>query len=391
MTKTKELIKLIFELSDTLQNFEATNWGERAHKYAVVSTIDSFRNTLSSGRYESSNEINKKILSLINSEYVTNEKRNKAEEILKKIMLIISKLSIEERLLTQNLFIDATRDKFKVKGKLQGKRELEKWWNFDLLVICALYDPELESFLQCMKNVKQDNHIKRAKVNLIKTYFTGFLEYQGKKVKVAAIYQERTGLTDAAALAVLGVHLFRPRVVAMTGVCAGRPSFGINKCDIIVPSTILTHDTGKHTNEGFKPEPMVCKVNEYIIDLIRTKGRNIINEITNLKSRYSTIPVVPPNLYTDIMACGSAVIDKEGYIEKVAEINRKVVALDMESYSIIRAIEMIDNRIYAFVVKSVMDHSSSKDDTMKKEASFWAANFLANFITSSYSALFENQ
>ncbi len=84
---------------------------------------------------------------------------------------------------------------------------------------------------------------------------------------------------------------------------------------------------------------------------------------------------------------GSAVIDRAGLIESISKANRKVVGVDMESYALLRATRLSDERLRAMVVKGVMDLGANKSDSVKKQAAFWAAGFLARFIAAEFDSV----
>ena len=87
------------------------------------------------------------------------------------------------------------------------------------------------------------------------------------------------------------------------------------------------------------------------------------------------------------MACGSQVIANSSIMDKILQDNRKMLALEMESYGFLLACESID--IPAFVAKSICDFADSeKGDEAHKYASYTSASFVFKFVEEHYTGLF---
>jgi nucleoside phosphorylase len=265
----------------------------------------------------------------------------------------------------------------------------ERKW--DLLVVAALHDPELSAFLRCLTDVR--NNVGAAGGPLPgATYYTGSLprHHLGHRepLSVAALFQSRPGMVDAATLVSNSILYFRPRLLAMTGVSAGRAKMGVKLNDLLVPGAVFTCDTGKHTETGFEKEPLWAEVDDSIIQRVHSAGGGIVESLVKrLGLGGSTFLGAPPTIHTHVMACGSTVINRSRMIDEIAGSHRKVVGLDMEAYGFLRAARLTDAGLKAFVVKGVMDLGSRKTDRQKERAAFWAANFLSAFVTSEFELL----
>src|SRR5262249_13020845 len=102
----------------------------------------------------------------------------------------------------------------------------------EILVIAAMYEAELTAFLDRIKPFKDLVGTARSGLPEI-TYFVGSLPRttgsSSAGISVAAVFLSRTGLTDCASCVASGMRVFRPKLVAMTGVCAGRRSMKVKK------------------------------------------------------------------------------------------------------------------------------------------------------------------
>ena len=260
----------------------------------------------------------------------------------------------------------------------------------DVLIMAALFEPELEQFILRLPEAREN--VGRGEGFLSgRTYYSGLLKSRHgnceRPIKVIALFQDRMGMVECAAVISNAIAVWRPRLVAMTGVCAGRAEAGVKLNDVIVPSAVFTYDTGKRTAAGFLREPLWADLSSRVIQRVRVRGNAILREMAvEIRAAFPG-DLTMPAIHTDVMACGSSVIDLPGVIGKIAGVHRKVVALDMESYALVRATQMSDSRVQAVIVKGVMDLSHEKSDGVKTQAAAWAASFLTRFIESEFEAV----
>ena len=272
-----------------------------------------------------------------------------------------------------------------------GNTAVDRTKSADVLVVAAMFEPELSAFLDRISPIEDFVGTEKSGLPEI-TYFVGSLRAGGAQtqslpISVAALFLSRTGLTDCASLVASGIRVFRPRLVAMTGVCAGRRALGVRKNDIIVPASSFTYDSGKYTDDGFEREPHWAEASTRVIQRVRSLGGSVIDEVMDQLSASLPARVRRPRIHYDVMACGSSVVDKEGMIDEIAGATRKVVGLDMESYAFMRSATLTDPGVPRIVVKSVMDFSTGKSDAVKSQAAFWAASFLTGLIRRDFERL----
>jgi nucleoside phosphorylase len=265
----------------------------------------------------------------------------------------------------------------------------------DVLVIAAMYDPELTALLPRIVPFKDLVGTTQSGLPDI-TYFVGSIpritEAESSPVSVAALFLTRTGLTDCASLVASGIRVFRPRLVAMTGVCAGRRTMKVKKNDIIVPASSFTFDSGKYSESEFEKEPHWADASIRIIQRVRSVDHAILDDAIRQIESTQLARVRRPSVHYDVMACGSSVVDKTGMIDQIAaDTHRKVAGLDMESYAFLRSATITDPSVNRIVVKGVMDYSTGKSDTGKARAAFWAAAFLTGLIKMDFDQLVGRQ
>ncbi len=84
------------------------------------------------------------------------------------------------------------------------------------------------------------------------------------------------------------------------------------------------------------------------------------------------------DIHFGAIACVRQVIDIADYFQKeISVIERKALALEMESYGVSRACELVNNgKTTPLIIKSVMDNTMDKSDNAKPYAAWTSARFI---------------
>ncbi|NTJ45014.1 hypothetical protein G6L28_20725 [Agrobacterium larrymoorei] len=247
-------------------------------------------------------------------------------------------------------------------------------YDYDVAFVCALAKPELEAVLalDCdWRELQRPTDPTR--------YWVGTFKVDGKTLRCVACHAAQMGMVATAAAVSKVSTAFRPRLVVMTGICAGREG-DIQLGDVVVVNISWDYGSGKfHKKEGeamrFAPDPVqialdpmlrkhaeALKANEGKLDEIRRSyTKQKINSVLNVE--------------IGAMASGAAVRADDGFFEELATAKRKVVAVEMEAYAVYAtAEEMPAPRPLALVVKSVCDFANSeKNDTYQHYAAHTSA------------------
>jgi len=257
-------------------------------------------------------------------------------------------------------------------------------YGIDVAVLCALRDPELERVLDLMTSVEEIQATSRGGIPS-RTVYKGHLtplRGTGYQPTIVAAHQARTGMVDAAILSAELLIRWRPHLLAMTGVCGGRASEGVRVGDLIVPTEIVLYGSGKHTDAGFEAEPQVISLEQGLAHRVSAAARSIAFQVSQEWPGPHRDAI---QVHTAPLACGEAVVDKKGMLdEEIAKIHRKIAGVDMESFSVVRATQILaDSETVPFVVKGVMDLTHRKQQEQDKEfAAFASARFLYHFVLS---------
>lgn len=303
------------------------------------------------------------------------------------------------------------------KGELLGKETQNKlddvntssvsYPKVDYAIITALYEDEFEEVEKIFDWLPEENIQTKTKL-----YRIGHLKGAPDK-KIVASIPTSTGMVDSAIIATQMLDFFRPKYLFMSGVCGGSKDLGFG--DIVLAKKIFTFQKGKisdvknskgdklelfdkdrnpidynflYDNEGkqirvsietFEIETeSVLEIDPLLSDHIIGKLSKIKTEINeSLKSFGKEI-----NIHFDSMACSTMVINKAGFFDdKIKVVDRKTVAVEMESYGVARACRFANNGETKFVIfKAVMDNTVDKDDNAKRFAAHTSAQFLKNII-----------
>lgn len=183
------------------------------------------------------------------------------------------------------------------------------------------------------------------------------------------------GLVNMAIVASKSIELFQPKIVAMSGICAGVTGES-DYLDIIVGKTCWEYQTGKWKDGEFKQEPYQADICRNLqVDLEQSsENKDILNSIRDglftTELRSMSIKIAP-------ISSGSAVIADSEIMEKIGVQHRKMAGLEMEMYSLYEAAKQsLCNPIY-FGAKAVVDMGdSSKGDTFHEVGCIISARYI---------------
>lgn len=251
-------------------------------------------------------------------------------------------------------------------------------FDFDLAILTALEDIELEEVLKlpvCWTEVEVpgDDTVYRK---------SEFGSGQGRLRVICAAAIEM-GMPATAALASKMIYTFRPRYIAMTGIAAGtKGSFG----DIVVADQVWDWGSGKTTYVGFGrskflPAPSAIQIDtrlaaKFACFMLRKDVPRLIQE--GWRGGMSGAPLTARR---GPMASGAAVLENKPLMEDIVRRNRKVLAVEMETYGLFMAARVARQpRPLAMSIKSICDFGdSNKDDRYQEYAAYTSAQYLYRF------------
>jgi nucleoside phosphorylase/CheY-like chemotaxis protein len=246
----------------------------------------------------------------------------------------------------------------------------------DLAIVCALNTVELEAIrkLPCdWQHMRLRNDETR--------YLSGQIQTKDQSFSVIAASAPRMGMPSAAVLSSKIIQQFRPRYIAMVGICGGRND-KVNIGDIIVADPSWDWGNGKITSkEGkpfFDPAPHHLALDVDLSALLTemsqdSPGLARIKQLVSGKKPESELRVhVAP------LVSGAAVVADQKTFTSLLTQHRNIHGLEMEAYGVMSA--ALGNgkpRPIPIVAKAVSDYADADKEDGYQE---YAANVSAQFI-----------
>lgn len=253
-------------------------------------------------------------------------------------------------------------------------------YHTDLAIFVALEDEELNSIRKldggwCERRIPHDDS----------RYFEGRFRGQGGELSVVAVAAPKMGMPTAAVVAAKLIGAYRPRYIAITGICAGvRDKVDIG--DILVADPCFDWGSGKWVADKsgelrFRPAPYPWRLNGNLRSLIKTLGESE-EFLSRIHMQYEGVrPGVKPKVFIEAMASGGSVLQVGKLMDDVRDQHKNLVGVEMESYAVFTAAEYApEPKPICFSIKSVCDFGDeSKSDGAHQYAAYVSAKFLYEF------------
>lgn len=271
--------------------------------------------------------------------------------------------------------------------RLAAKRSERKLKTFDFAIITALAS-ELNAVL------KLDYGWEKMRLKGDPTlYYKGFFESDGVRRTVIAASALQKGMASSAALASKLVMKFHPKLLAMTGICAGvRGKVGLG--DVIVGNPTWDWGSGKHaeTESGSSVFKLAPKQSELHVGLATLCDEIARSTEFMRKVRAGWESRVPPGEFrghVGPMASGASVIASASVGSEIAAQNKDLIAIEMEAFAVMVAAEYSTmDQMHSVAIKSVCDFADAeKDDDWQSYAAYTSASFADELFRSFFRAL----
>lgn len=242
-----------------------------------------------------------------------------------------------------------------------------KSYEYDVAIITALLTPELEAVLKLGYNWTK---IKLA--NDSTNYWEGKTQTtDGQKLNIVATHSPQMGMVAAANSCAKLIGHFRPQFVIMTGICGGVEG-KVNLGDLVICDLSFDLDSGKiiekNGQQEFEPDYRSIQLDSGLKDNLMemSTAKTVLRSIQDTWQGDD-----PPNelkLHLGPVGSGAAVISNSGYISDKIKHQRKLLAIDMETYAIFyTASHCTDPKPKALSIKAISDHANAdKGDKVQK-------------------------
>jgi nucleoside phosphorylase/CheY-like chemotaxis protein len=243
-------------------------------------------------------------------------------------------------------------------------------------VVCALQSPELDAVKRLPWNWSSE-----AVPNDPALYWRGYWETAQGRADVFAVAAPRIGLPAAAVAASKLIAQFRPRYIAMPGICAGvreRTRMG----QVIVADPVWDYGSGKWVREGRKVKFLHAPQQLALNATVRAAVQRLGTDVATLAVIRAGWPGERPDgelsVHVGPFASGAAVIADGERIASIGEQHRNLLGIDMEAYAVhLAADEAAEPRPLPLVIKTVVDHADEhKGDAHQRYGAHVSAQIL---------------
>jgi formylglycine-generating enzyme required for sulfatase activity/nucleoside phosphorylase len=244
----------------------------------------------------------------------------------------------------------------------------------DFAIITAL-DIEKLAVLKAFEiDEKKDRHRKDSR-----TYWRKRLSLaDGKFYEIVVAQCLDVANLNAAILTNDVLHHWKPHAVIMVGIAAtSKSSPKQNLGDLVVGREIYYYEMGKVTAEGKIPEPKQIPVDATLLDRVQALPKSdflVLAERPDSTTKH-------PKIEIGVIASGDKVIGDEAERDKIADTNRKILAIEMEGYGVIASTWQSSDPVRCLVIRGLCDYAdSSKNDKWHAYAAAVAADFTKYFL-----------
>ncbi|MGJ4899829.1 hypothetical protein ACQR2B_32930 [Bradyrhizobium oligotrophicum] len=252
-------------------------------------------------------------------------------------------------------------------------------YDADLCIVTALASPEMEAVHKLAWAWESEEPIDD--VNFARH---GAFLSKGKAYKVVTACATRMGMISSALLSAKMIQKFRPKFLAMCGICAGVHGKA-NIGDAIFADPTWDWQSGKRVkdkeNTQFSVAPHQLGPAEFLRSRVQqfAKDRGVWDSI---RDEWPSSDVASPRLLLGPLASGSAVLADGQVVDEIKLQHRSLVGVEMEAYGLFAAAMSAEfPRPTPLTIKSVCDFADEqKSDEFQKYAAYTSAQALGRFF-----------
>ena len=247
----------------------------------------------------------------------------------------------------------------------------------DILLLTGLHE-ELQ-WIQRVTGFQFERRVRQGT-----SYMIADVTRDSRSVRVVTLRQLEKGLTTAAITTTKALCIWKPRVVVMTGICAGVRG-SANLGDLIVATQCFEHSSGQLKDGNLIPLQNRVAIQPWLLDFLMSLTDSPAM-LQHIQADYTqSLPHgFQTNIHYGAMACGPQVIKDQSYIDQIKGREHSLIGLDMESYGVALAASMCSTHaqtIVPLIVKGVCDFADSeKSDHWHDYCSYASASFVLKVL-----------
>lgn len=263
-------------------------------------------------------------------------------------------------------------DAWKTSLKIKLEKAKNKY-NFDFIIFTAL-EKERAAYSKTSAIIGESVNIDGMNCKEVKI----------KSKKGLIIKPHTMGPVDMAITATKAIEKFQPKLVTISGICAGIQDES-NFLDIIVPDICWFMQSGKFKNGEFIPDARQLPIEQNLATELEQLSENINDNKIDIKHGLFTTELEHSKVIIAPLVSSASVIADDEILKMASKPNRKVAGLDMEIFSVFNAANSSLCKPLFFAAKAVVDMANSaKGDTFHDTACIISARYITKFIESKY-------
>ncbi|MES0338102.1 MAG: hypothetical protein SFH39_17300 [Candidatus Magnetobacterium sp. LHC-1] len=216
--------------------------------------------------------------------------------------------------------------------------------------------------------------------NSIRTYY----QYRTKNgLNIIATCAIGMGHVDAALVTADILYQWQPKKILLIGI-AGGAGKDVNIGDVVVSDQVVDYELGKITTDGTSAHWKGYDVDAFLLNRLRGY-RSSEWKLTLISDNF-----VPKVLFGVVLS-GNKVVADEKKVTEFLGVWNKLVAIEMESAGVCKAISQNFSKPGFIMIKGVSDKADSKkDDKWQHYAAKAAWTYTISFLETLTPALFQN-
>ncbi|MCM8732547.1 hypothetical protein ACFO8O_16435 [Hephaestia sp. GCM10023244] len=245
----------------------------------------------------------------------------------------------------------------------------------DLAVICALAKPEQEEVLKLPWNWSAARPIDDMVFVRDGTVIVG-----NRTLTICVTTAPRMGMIATALRTSAIIAALRPRVVCMTGICAGVRD-KVKLGDVLFADPAWDFQSGKRVrdkeNTQFSMRPYQLPASAHVRSHVE-QLREDKEALGQIATSYSEHPSGVPRIFVGPVASGSAVLADGDVIKEICSQHQELIGVEMEIYGLFAAAHSASKpQPQCFALKGVCDFADpDKEDGHQRFAAYASAQAL---------------
>jgi nucleoside phosphorylase len=243
----------------------------------------------------------------------------------------------------------------------------------EFAILTALPDPEFRALRrELLKNTKSQE------VRILDndtTYFKYEINFnETKTYSVVASFQSKMGNVQAALMCERLIKRWVPKHVILMGIAGGLDRGKLSLGDVVVADEVLHYDVRrKEADERTRWAPTAYMVDRLLLN--RVQDFHLDDGAINRWQGKNVLTLHPgasvPSLHIGTVACGDAIVDGERFTMELKNMNRRLLATEMEAGGFLEATVQQLSTVSSMVIRGISDFALAKTETDRDRNTDW--------------------